>query len=288
VPAVITLSFEPVIRLYETVSIRVETVALAVVLFFGLVLAMRIGSITPSPGPYVPPPGLNPGDLVLMAIAAIPAVVVGGRLGYVLDHFDFYRTNPEAILDPTQGGLTLTLAVPLGLLSGGLIGRLIGAPVGRWMHAVALPLLFVLGVGKLVGVLGATGQGLPSDLPWATAYEGPGPWGSLASGLPSHPAQAYEALAVVAALIVLVMASRLEPIARRDGAALFVALGLWALARIAVGFVWREPEVLGPLRLEQLFALGLLVVAAIGFIERSRAAIGPAIPRPRGLDAEPI
>ena len=42
---------------------------------------------------------------------------------------------------------------------------------------------------ELMGVLGATGQGLPSDLPLATAYLGPGPWGSLAAGIASQPSQ---------------------------------------------------------------------------------------------------
>jgi prolipoprotein diacylglyceryltransferase len=272
VPAVVTLSFEPVIRLTETLSVRVETVALAVVLFFGLLLAMRIGSVTPSPGPYVPPPGLSPSDLILMAVAAIPAVVVGGRIGYVLDHLDYYTATTEAILDPTQGALTLTLAVPLGLLTGGLIGRLIGAPVGRWLHALALPLLFVLGAGKLVGVLGATGQGLPSDLPWATAYAGTGPWGALAPELPSHPAQVYEAIGVGVAMIIVAIAARLEPTERRNGAVLFWALALWAIVRLGVATWWRDPLVLGPLRTEQLLALGVLLVAIIGLVERSRAA----------------
>jgi len=281
VPAVITLSFDPVLRLSDTLSVRVETVALAVVLFLALLLAMRIGSVTPSPGPYLPPPGLSPGDLVVMSVAAIPAIVVGGRFGYVLDHLDFYRANPDAVLDPTQGALTLTLAVPLGLLSGGLIGRLIDAPVGRWMHAIALPLLFLLGAGKLIGVLGATGQGLPSDLPWATAYEGPGPWSSLAPGLPSHPAQVYEAIGVGLALVLVSLASRLDPIERRQGAALFVALALWAIVRIVVGGWWRDPAVLGPLRTEQLLALVVLIVAVIGLIERivaTRRATGGRLP----------
>ena len=266
----ISLSFDPVILLSETASVRVETVALAVVLFGGLALAMRVGTVTPSVGPYVPAPGLRPGDLVLMVLAGVPGAIVGGRLGYVLDHLDFYRANPEAILDPAQGALTLTLAVPLGLLTGGLIGSLIGAPVGRWMHAVALPLLFVLGAGKLVGVLGATGQGLPSDLPWATAYEGPGPWGALAPELPSHPAQVYEAIAVGFSMLVVAALARIEPFARRNGALLFAALALWAICRLGVGFVWRDAAVVGPLRMEQLLAVLVLAVAVVGLAERLR------------------
>lgn len=174
---VISLAFDPVVELSDTSSVRVETITLGVVLFLGLTLAARMALITPSIGPYVPAPGLRFDDMVFILVGAVPGAIAGGRLGYVLDHIGYYKANPAAILDPAQGGLTLTLAVPLGILTGGFIARLLGAPVARWLHAAAYPLLFVLAAGKLIGVLGATGQGAPSDLPWATSYGGPGPWG---------------------------------------------------------------------------------------------------------------
>jgi phosphatidylglycerol---prolipoprotein diacylglyceryl transferase len=217
--------------------------------------------------------------------AAVPGTILGGRLGAVLDHVDYYQANPSAIIDPTQGGLTLTLAVPFGILTGALIARLLGAPVGRWLHATALPLLFVLAAGKLIGVLGATGQGTPADLLWATAYDGPGPWGSLAADIPSHPAQVYEAILVTLAFAGLLAASRLEVVARRDGAAMFVALGLWAVARFLVAFTWRDAPLLGPLRAEQLLALVVLVVAVVGFVERSRAPLQSAVDSRLDMDA---
>ena len=277
---VITLAFDPVVELGETSSVRVETIALAIVLFLGLILAARMAQITPSIGPYVPAPGLHFDDLVFILVGAVPGAIAGGRLGYVLDHLGYYRDNPAAILDPAQGGLTLTLAVPLGILSGGFIARLLGAPVSRWLHAAAFPLLFVLAAGKLIGVLGATGQGSPSDLPWATAYGGAGPWGSLAAEIPSHPAQVYEAILVGLAIAGLAALGRIEVIARRDGAAMFAALGLWAIARFLVAFTWRDPAVLGPLRMEQLLDLGLLAVAGLGLLERARAPLAaPVEPR---------
>lgn len=282
---VLTLTFDPVLRLNETASVRTETIALAIVVFLGLILAARFASITPSVVPYVPAPGLRIDDLVFVVVGAVPGAILGGRLGYVLAHLDYYQANPAAIVDPAQGGLSLTLAVPLGLLTGGLIARLLGAPVGRWLHATALPLLFVLAAGKLVGVLGATGQGAPSDLPWATAYEGPGPWASLAPEMPAHPAQLYEALLVGAAMVAMVPVARLEPVARRDGAAMFAALGLWAIARILVGITWREAPLAGPFRAEQLLALAVLIVAGVGFVERWRAPL--AVPSDRArVDAE--
>ena len=286
-PAVIQLAFDPVLQLGDTASVRLETIGLAVVLFLGLLAAAWIGSQTPAIGPYVPAPGLRVDDLVFGVVGAVPGAIAGGRLGAVLDHIDYYRANPSAIVDPTQGGLTLTLAVPFGLFTGAVIARLLGAPVARWLHAAALPLLFVLAAGKLVGVLGATGQGAPSDLPWATAYAGAGPWGSLGPEIGSHPSQVYEALLVTLAIVGLVAVSRLDVVARRDGAAIFVALGLWSVARFVVGFTWRDSTVLGPLGTEQLLALVVLGIAIVGFAERWRAPLTAPVERRPEADARP-
>ena len=271
-PAVITITLDPVLRLSDTSSVRYETIALALVLLVGLVLAAWIGSRTAAGDPEEPSARLRIDDLVFISVGAVPGAVIGGRLGYVLDHLAFYQATPSAILDPAQGELTLTLAVPLGMLTGALIARLLGAPVGRWMGAVALPLLFVLGAGKLVGVLGATGQGSVTDLFWATAYEGPGPWGSLAADIPSHPAQVYEGIAVALAVGVLFVLGGLERFRQSSGALLFLALGLWSIVRIVVGFTWRDDAAVGPFRVEQALALVVLIVATLGLLVWGRGA----------------
>ena len=279
--AVITITFDPVLRLSDTSSVRHETVALAIVILLGLTAAAWIGARATGDG--VDARALRIDDLVFISVGSVPGAIVGGRLGYVLDHLDYYRANPSAILDAAQGGLTLTLAVPLAILSGALIARLLGAPVGRWLHVAALPLLFVLAGGKLAGVLGATGQGAASDLEWATAYAGPGPWGSLAAELPAHPSQVYEAVAIAVAIVVLFVLTRLGGFRRRNGAVMFLALGLWAIARLVVGFTWRDDVAFGPLRVEQLLAIAVLLIAVAGLLARLRAGAGA---RDRGAEPE--
>jgi phosphatidylglycerol---prolipoprotein diacylglyceryl transferase len=286
-PAVLTFSFDPLVHLGPTASVRLETLALAAVLFLGLVLTGVIARRTPAVGPYVPAPTLRPDDLIFIAIGVVPGALLGGRLGYVLDNLAYYKANPAAITDFSQGALSLTLAVPLGILTGAIIARLIGAPVARWMHASALPLLLVLGGGKLAGVLGASGQGLPSDVSWATAYVGAGPWGALAPDVPAHPAQVYEALLIVVAILGLLLSTRLEVVARRDGAALFVALGLWSVARLVVAFTWRDPAVIGPLRVDQVLAILLVALAVLGLLERSRAPSRAGDSVPGELEPQP-
>jgi prolipoprotein diacylglyceryltransferase len=167
--AVITFDFDPVLDLGD-VTIRWQTVALAATIFVTLCVAAAFARRT----------RLRPDDLLFVVVGIVPGAVIGGRLGAVLAHADYYRANTGAILDPGQGTLTLSLAVAGGTLTGAVIARLLGAPIRRWLHVAALPVLLGIAAGKLAMVLAAAGQGIPSDLPWATAYLGPGPWSTLA------------------------------------------------------------------------------------------------------------
>ena len=274
-PDDLEFAFDPVLRLSETASVRYETIGLAIVLFVGLLLlAWRASRVR----------GLRIDDLVFIVVGSVPGGIFGGRLGYVLDHLQFYQANPNSILDPAQGGLSLTLAVPFGLLTGTAIAYLLGAPAGRWLHATTLPLLFVLSAGKLVGVLGGSGQGMPTDSEWATSFVGPGPWGSLGAEVPSHPSQVYEAIGVAIAVAVLGLLSWLPPLRRGNGTALFAALGLWAVARFVAATTWRDPPIAGSYGVEQLLLLAVLIVALTGFLIRARAP--RAVPEPASTDVE--
>jgi prolipoprotein diacylglyceryltransferase len=108
-------------------------------------------------------------------------------------------------------------------------------------------------------ILGGSGQGLPSDAAWATAFVGPGPWGSLAPGLPSHPSQAYEGLGTLGLLVALVAIVWAGGFARRDGRLLLVAIGGWAIVRAVATLTWRDPVVVEPFN-----AGGLLAIALAG------------------------
>jgi prolipoprotein diacylglyceryltransferase len=142
------------------------------------------------------------------------------------------------------------------------------------------PLLLALGAGKLAQVLGGDGQGLPTDLAWATAYAGDGPWGSLAPDVPSHPAQVYEGIATLLLLQVMAVLAARGALRAGDGSALLVGLGLWALLRAGVATTWRDAPVVGPLVVEQLVALGLAtacgVILLVGWWQRRAGqAAGP-------------
>ena len=279
-PAVINLAFDPVVSI-GGLEVRGQTVLLALVLLAGLLLAARIGRLTPQPGPYVPPPPLRLDDIPFLVLGIVPGAVIGGRLEYVLIHLDYYLANPGLTVDPGQGGLGLALAVAGGIVGGVVIARLVGAPAGRWMHAGVLPLLFVLASGKLASVLSGEGQGLPSDLAWATTYAGPGPWASLAPAVASHPSQVYEAIAATLVIVLIGLGLRLGAFGRRDGASLLTGVALWGIARGVVALTWRDAPVAGMFRAEHL-VLAVVVGGCVGGLLRlKREAGSPNVVRAR-------
>jgi phosphatidylglycerol:prolipoprotein diacylglycerol transferase len=253
--AVIAFDFDPFLHVGDGV-VRWETLGIAAAIFVALILA-GIGARTME---------LRSDDLLFVVLGIVPGAVIGGRLGYVLLHPAFFVARPAAIFDPGVGSLELGLAVVGGALTGGIVAALLDGSVGRWFHIAALPVLVVIGVGKLATVLGGRGQGVPSDASWATAYLGPGPWGSLAPEVPSVPAQALEGLATLGVLVIVMGVLAVPGLRRPDGRAFLEAVGLWALVRAIVASTWRDPAVVGSLRMEQIIDLAILAGCIVGVV----------------------
>ena len=201
---------------------------------------------------------MRPDDLLFVVVGIVPGAVIGGRIGAVLAHADFYQSSLGSIVDPGQGTLSLSLAVAGGTLSGAIVARLLGTPVRAWLHIAALPVLFD-------EVVSAAGQGVPSELTWATAYLGPGPWSTLAPEIPSHPSQVYEAIVALGALALIAIAFSFGVFREPTGRAVLVGIAIWAFGRAIVGMVWRDADVLGPFGVEQVLtlAVGTIFLALI-------------------------
>lgn len=269
--ATITLDFDPVLRLGDS-GVRLDTLALALATFVALVIAARLAGWTPVRDPLMPAWAtsvdmhLRRDDLLFIVLGVIPGAVIGGRLGYVLIHLDYYSATPGAIVDPNQGSLELGLAVLVGTITGAYVCRLLDAPVGRWLHVAAIPLLTGVALGELSRVLGGGGQGIASDVPWATAYAGTGPWDALAPATAAHPAQVYGALAAAVALVVVVVLLWLGAFRVHDGSVFFVGLLVWAIGRFIVTFAWRDDQVFGPIRAGGFIALVVVGAGILGIL----------------------
>ncbi len=216
----------------------------------------------------------------------LPAGLLVGRLVHVLGWWDYYLTNASAIWQLNVDGLSLW-----GALLGGLLlafARLQRDPVRRRriLDTIAPNAGLGIAIGRMGAFLDGHGQGLPSDLPWATQYAS-----QLAAtpdfGVPRHPAQVYDALIALALFVILSRAPPGVP----AGSRLAAFLVLYGAARLALGSVRLDPAFLFGLQIEQLLAL-----AAIGFglvyglrplvqLRRARPALDPAERRQHAEDS---
>ena len=181
---------------------------------------------------------------------ALPAGLLAGRVVHVLGWWDYYLMHAAEVWRFNVDGIS----VWGGLLAGAAVfaARLKRDPLRRWriFDVVAPNAAVAIAVGRLGAFIEGAGQGLPSDLPWATQYANP-----LAAtpdfGVARHPAQLYDAVVVLALFFVLRALPGRLPAGVRASAFLVV----YGLAGVALGPLRLDPAFLFGLQIDQLLAI---------------------------------
>ncbi|MBV9169422.1 MAG: prolipoprotein diacylglyceryl transferase [Chloroflexi bacterium] len=222
---------------------------------------------------------------LLHALAwALPVGVIFARVVNVLGWWDYYLTHSADIWRLNlQDGLSLWG----GIVAGGLVTaarlRHTKSRRRRLMDAAVTGLLVAVAIGRVGEFLDGHGQGLPSDLPWATRYSSP------LSAVPDfnvtrHPAQLYDAL-VCAVLLIVMTSMRNMP----AGARTAVFLIAYGAARIGLGMLRLDPAFLFGLQIDQLLAAGCVLFGiwyAVGLERTQRLRrIQPDVQRPDSIAA---
>ncbi|WP_248305341.1 prolipoprotein diacylglyceryl transferase [Devosia sp. 1566] len=199
------------------------------------------------------------------------AIVVGGRVGYVLFYnVPFYLQNPLQAFNTLDGGMSYHGGMLGLMLAGILFTRSKG---GNWLSALDL-----LGAGATIGIMlgrianfiNAELYGAPTTLPWGVIF----PTDPLQT--PRHPSQLYEAaLEGLLLFLVIRFVTHIAYGLRRPGltAGIF-AIG-YSLARIAVEFVRLPDEQIGYLyggwlTMGQVLSLPMLIGGIILVVYASR------------------
>ncbi len=186
-----------------------------------------------------------------------PAVIVGGRVGYVLFYDPDFAAHPFAIFQTWTGGMSFHGAL--------LFVLLVEVAFARWRKIPFLSLTDVVSAGAPIGLLlGRLGNfvngelwGRATDVPWAIVFPDAGP-------SPRHPSQLYEAaLEGLVLFVVLAFLIRAGAFRRRGTITGVFAVG-YGLARIACEF-FREPDeqlgfIWGGLTMGMLLTLPIILV----------------------------
>lgn len=188
------------------------------------------------------------------------ALVIGGRLGYVLFYqFDRFWQNPLYLFQTSGGGMSF---------HGGLLGVIIALVIfsvrkQRSLLAVGdfvAPLVPLgLAAGRFGNFINGELWGRVTDVPWAMVFPNPD-----AGFLPRHPSQLYQAFGEGLLLFAVLWLYSAKP--RPVGAVSGLFLFGYGIARMVVE-LFREPDahlgILGIMSMGQWLSLPMVIAGAI-------------------------
>ncbi len=135
----------------------------------------------------VPASGIRRDDLDDFVVWATLAVVIGGRLGFVLFYnLDYYLQHPLEALMVWRGGMSFHGGMIGVIVTVAIFSHLKGLPPFRFGDAVVAVVPIGIFFGRIANFINAELWGRVTDVPWAMVFPGAGPE-------PRHPSQLYEA-----------------------------------------------------------------------------------------------
>lgn len=168
---------------------------------------------------------------------AILAVILGGRLGFVLFYQpSYYLANPGAILRVWEGGMAFHGGLAGVALAMVIFARRRGIRLLALTDIVAAAAPIGLFLGRVANFINGELYGRVTDVPWAVIFR-------HAGDQPRHPSQLYEAALEGLLLFALQAWIIYGPVKslRRPGLTTGVFIGGYALARMSVEF-FRQPD----------------------------------------------
>ncbi|MFW3169050.1 prolipoprotein diacylglyceryl transferase [Geodermatophilus sp. CPCC 206100] len=246
------------------------------------------------------------GDVLDIAVWAVPFGIIGGRLYHVISSPRPYfgeGGDPVRAFAIWEGGLGIWGAIALGGVGAWIACRRRGIPLPAFADAIAPGLLVAQAIGRLGNWFNNELYGGPTDLPWGlTIHDWNGTGAVLgADGQPVvlgtfHPTFLYELLWNLAAAALVIWADRRFRLGHGRAFALYVAS--YCAGRLWIELLRSDPaETFFGVRLNVFTAVvvGLLAVAYLVWqrgrprevITRGRDQREAAGTRPGAADAAP-
>ncbi|WIB76027.1 prolipoprotein diacylglyceryl transferase [Curtobacterium sp. MCPF17_002] len=151
--------------------------------------------------------------IIDIAIWAVPAGIIGGRLFHVFTHVSDYfgpGRDPLSFLYIWEGGLAIFGALILGSVGAWIGCRQVGLRFSAFIDAVAPGVLLAQAFGRLGNYFNHELFGMPTSLPWGLQIESSN--AAYPKGLPEgtlfHPTFLYEIIWNVLGVVVILLLDR--------------------------------------------------------------------------------
>lgn len=199
------------------------------------------------------PSGIKPAHIDDFLLWATLAVVLGGRIGYVLFYQPgYYLQNPEQIFYLNKGGMAFHGAAIAVTLVALLFARVKEIPFLSLTDVVTAACTIGIFFGRCANFINGELWGRVTDVPWAMIFPG-------ADDQPRHPSQLYEAaLEGILLFIVLRIATHYFLKLKQPGFVTGLFLAGYGTARSVVEHFFRQPDLEHPISVATPLTPGLL------------------------------
>ena len=134
--------------------------------------------------------GSNPDIVADILIFALPISIIGARIYYVVNMWDYYSQNPKEIIAVWNGGLAIYGAVIAAAIVVIVYGKIKKMDILSFMDLGAISLLIGQFIGRWGNFFNAEAYGTATDLPWGMVIR----TSVATTGTAVHPTFLYESL----------------------------------------------------------------------------------------------
>lgn len=206
-------------------------------------------------------------DATQIAMIAVPAGVVGGRLYHVATDWERFADDPLRIVQVWRGGLGIWGGIALGVVVGLLVARRRGLPILATLTAATPGLPVAQAIGRWGNWFNQELYGRATTLPWGLEIDARHAPDGAAAGTLYHPTFLYESLwclALAGLLLLVERRARLAP-----GRLFYVYVAGYCAMRFFIEGLRIDPaKAAGGLRLNQWVSLVLLAASLAALARR--------------------
>lgn len=167
-----------------------------------------------------------------LALWAVPAGVIGARLYHVITDYEIYTHHPFNAFAIWDGGLGIPGGIAAGVISGLIVARHRGLPLGHLLDVVAPVLPLAQAIGRWGNWFNQELFGRPSTLPWAVQIDPTNRPRGYEAFRTFQPTFLYESLWNLAVVGIVLLVERQHRL--RSGRLFAVYLTGYALGRFLV------------------------------------------------------